>query len=411
MRVARYPVFVSVLLMSLLSRPDGARGGASPEIGTIGVVFCIDTESDGFNYGRFSQSLDLSAFLPGNIVEQALDPHWRLSMLDSFGNHLRMSWYLMTIPAYRQTPQGPSGVIDAFLTRFERTSTAVGDEIAWHYHHAYWLASESRPSVGSWRLIETFDGTIYGAGVTDRCLAMDNLAVFVASSRVFPTSYRAGWNWENTHFSGWLDSLVPFDYSHFWAQVDPALDYYHPSSDNLYNSGDMRRMVVRCHPAPDSALVESAVAKAAGGQDVLLAVYTHNYGASRRHNNAIKDRAEELHRWMKRGEASHGVGFRYMTATEAARWRAGIPLSGDRLTARVAISDGVVLFSPDFELFGVPFVSCWHRSGNSHGYFMQPDASSDAWGFSLADVACDSILIGVASKDGRGYISRTLFAD
>ena len=67
--------------------------------GVVYVVFCVDTETDGFLYGRYSQSLNLNAFKRGNIIDQALSPVWRDSLTDSFTGSPKISWFLMTIEA------------------------------------------------------------------------------------------------------------------------------------------------------------------------------------------------------------------------------------------------------------------------------------------------------------------------
>jgi len=97
--------------------------------GIVFVVYCVDTESNAFNYGRFSQSLNLNSFVPNDIIGQTFDSTWRDSLADSYGSSLKITWFLMTIEGYRHTPQGINAIPEKFLKHFGERLSDYGDEI------------------------------------------------------------------------------------------------------------------------------------------------------------------------------------------------------------------------------------------------------------------------------------------
>ena len=60
--------------------------------GNVYVVYCIDTETAAFNYGKFKQSLNLNNFIPNNAIDQTLDKNWRSGLKDSNGHELKFSY-------------------------------------------------------------------------------------------------------------------------------------------------------------------------------------------------------------------------------------------------------------------------------------------------------------------------------
>lgn len=365
------------------------------------MVFCIDTETDGFKYGHYSQNLNLNSFKSGNIIDQALSPVWRDSLTDSFDEPLKISWFLMTIEGYRPTRQGINAVAGEFLRSYSDAISQLGDEVGWHYHHADWYYDSLTHKTG-WNRINTFSGRTYDR-LTDRELAMNQLASFVYSNRTYPASFRAGWNWENTDFSNWLDSVIPFDYSHNWNAVDAELSMYHPDSHDLFTSGDLSRTIIRAVDEMDSAYVRSMFELAATGRPIILAYYTHNYGSTVTRNNAIKQKARRFHTLFCRYSDSLGVPFRYSTASEAVNRVRGIKMPAEyRLSVSYDSLSGTLYADRDSSTFGVP-LACVMIGGEIVGSLMELDTDANVWRLRLDTALVDSFLVAGVSKSGEAF--------
>lgn len=364
-------------------------------------VFCIDTETDGFSYGRYSQNLNLNSFKRGNIIEQTFSRSWRDSLTDSFGGTLKMSWFLMTIEGYRPSGHGINAVAGEFLKWFSDDVSQVGDEIGWHYHHADWYY-DSLTHKTAWNKINTFSGRIYNRQ-TDRQLAMNQLASFIYFNRTYPASFRAGWNWENTALSNWLDSVIPFDYSHNWDSVDAELFMYHPSTHDLFTAGDLSRTVVRAVDKMDSAYVRSMFEQAAAGQSVILAYYTHNYGSTLLRSNAIKAKCVRFRELCRRYSDSLKVPFRYCTASEAVNHIHGAEL-GTAFALSVDYHRDHQTVTVDFDstMFGVPLV-CSKVNHDIVGAFMEWSPGNGRWTYTLDDSNVDSFIVAGVSRNGHPF--------
>ena len=399
----RISILVSLIVAGLTITESSHCDTTFPlsDSGVVLVVLCIDTETDGFNYRRYSQNLNLNSFKRGNIIDQTFSPTWRDSLTDSFNGSPKISWFLMTIEGYRPTSHGINAVAGEFLGRFSDIFPQFGDEIGWHYHHSDWYYDSLSHKTG-WNMINTFSGRTYNRQ-TDRELAMNQLASFVYLNRTYPASFRAGWNWENTEFSNWLDSVIPFDYSNNWDAVDERLFMYHPSSDDLYTPGDLSRSVIRAVDAVDSTYVQSMFELAAAGHPVVLACYTHNYGSTILRNNTIKAKIESTHELCRRYSDSLKVPFRYSTASEAVnRLRGSEWETGFTLSVKYHREDHSVTVDNDTTMFGVPLV-CIKVGDDIVGAFMEWSPSIGKWIYALGDANADSFVLAGVSRCGQPF--------
>ncbi|HWR82917.1 MAG TPA: hypothetical protein VN285_06425 [Candidatus Deferrimicrobium sp.] len=372
--------------------------------GTVYVVYCIDTEPNSFNDDLFSQRLNLSAFAPHSIVDQTFETGFRDSLMDSFGHPVIFTWFLMTTEAFRQTPEGLNAIPEIFLKHFRSKSSTFGDEIAWHYHHSDWYLDRAR-NRSRWNPLHTFSDSIY-RDAPDRKLALDQLAAFIYLNRLYPAGYRAGWNWENTDFSNWLDSLIPFDYSNDWDSVADSVMLYHPSVDNLFKAGGLHRSIVRCVDRPDTAYVRLLFERAGKGENVILAHYTHNYGGANTSNNTLKARAQLMHGYLTRYSRAFGVMFKYCSASGAVNLlqRQSCP-DTFALSVSWAPDERKVSAAFDDDVFGTPIVCYETNHGRIEGAFMTPMALSGGWEYCFSDSAPVRFVLAAVSTCGQQFIT------
>ena len=372
---------------------------AKKESGKVYVVYCIDTESDAYNYRKFQQSLKLNSLLLG--TKATFDTAWRNRLKDSYGNRLKISWFLMTIEGYRHTFQGINAIPNMFIKNFKNQINNYQDEIGWHYHHSDWYKQKSK-NYFQWNLIETFNNTIY-RNKTDREIAIQQFASFVYLNRFYPAVFRAGWVWENRDFSNWLDSLIPFDYSHNWSEVDNDLNFYHPNKNNLFESGKLSRTIIKS-VEKDTTYIESLFKKASHGETVLYSYYTHNYGITK-NNNCIISAANRTHSKLKKLSQKYGVKFRYCSASEAAQLMLNIKDSSQyTLNVNFNKSDKSICVSNSNNTFGVPLI-CYKTTENEiKGAFLSQ--SKNGWYYVINNSSIISFIIASVNKNGNAFVSK-----
>ena len=375
--------------------------------GIVYVVDCVDTESNAFNYYRYSQSLNMNTFVPGYLIDQTFETAWRDSLTDSFGGHVKFTWFLMTIEGYRHTPQGINAIPGRFLEQFKDRVLSHGDEVAWHYHHADWCWDEQRQAKG-WKLIRTFSDSVY-CEKTDRRLAFDQMASFVYLNRVYPASFRSGWNWENTDFSNWLDSLIPFDYSNNWPDIDLSVIAYRPSRKNVFRRGSLSRQVVRCVDRPDTTHLRALFERASAGEDVIFAYYGHNYGGTNRKNNALKTGAAAVQHILADLSNRYGVAYRYCTASDAISQYVGSHCPDSfGLTVAKNCDENTVTVAVDTLVFGTPIV-CWELyNGSISADFMTPDSGQHRWVYNFTHTNVMAFIVAGISRCGQSFLSEEM---
>jgi hypothetical protein len=402
---ARHLLLVCVPLLVGADTHSSTENSQTP--GIVYVVYCVDTEPDGYNYERFSQSLNMNSFIPGNIIDQTFDGTWRDSLKDSFGGHIKFTWFLMTMEGFRYTPQGINAVPDKFLKGFSEKVLEFGDEVGWHYHHADWFWDTQKKQY-AWNQIRTFSDSVYREK-TDRQLAFAQLASFIYLNRTYPVSFRAGWNWENTDFSNWLDSLIPFDFSNNWNEVNENIIIYRSNRKDIFKSGDLSRHIVRTIEKPDTLFMASLFERAMKGEDVILSHYTHNYGSTNPMNNTLKAKARAVHNLLVQLSDRYAVEFRYCSASEAANLllRNNCP---DTFSVNVSFDrDKKIVTATSIEhLFGVPVVCFQRKDGSIDGRFMNWNKRLNKWEYRLGLADATSFIIASLNRCGQTFLSEEM---
>jgi len=365
------------------------------------VVHAIDTESDALDDYEFNQELHLGSFDPDGSIAAVFDSSWRIAHLDSYDNPPIFTWYLMTHEAHCESNQGGNAIPEAMLSRFSDDIDIWGDEIGWHYHHSDWVDDE-------WAQLFTFNGSVY-RDKPDTGLAVSQLAMLVLENGFFPESFRAGWTWENTQLSNWLEDLIIFDYSNRWAGVPPEANQwtsYHPSQGWYRRVGDMNRWISKCRQG-GGALGQDDVndvfelAQAQGY--AILAFYSHNFvGNTMRFDHHW---VEEL---LQNAAVEYGIPYRYTGAKEAMQLSLGVD---DTIPPRmdVAVVDSVVYLQVNEAIYGSPFLAFRGTDLEYHAVQMEPNGPEQfSYRFAEGDVSPAVAVVAVTDLVGNSAVSRRL---
>lgn len=370
-----------------------------PAVGqVVYVVHGIDTESDGLDESEFCQDLLLGSFAPGGFTETVFDSTWRLDHPDSYGHPPVFTWYLMTHEAHSQSNQGGNAVPKAMLSRFSDEIEIWGDEIGWHYHHSDWIDD-------CWQQLLTFDGTVYRQK-PDTELAISQLAMVVLENGFFPESFRAGWTWENTDFSNWLEGLILYDYSNRWTNTPPDLNQwssYHPAEDNYRQVGEMARWISKCRQgggALNQSDINDAFELAQSQGHAILAFYSHNFSGP-----TMRSDLEWVEVMLQNAASQYGIPYRYAGAREAMQRSLNI---SDTLPPMLDVSvlDSVVYLQVNETLYGLPLLAFKGTDGEYHMKFLESDGSdSFSYRFLESEGGYVSAVVAVTDLAGNAAVS------
>ncbi|MDD4052469.1 MAG: hypothetical protein PHR28_11315, partial [candidate division Zixibacteria bacterium] len=123
-------------LVGLMVISPVVAGAADPEAkipGIVYLVFAIDTEPYQIDPAKLEQIPEFGCFGYYDKVEQAMESSWRGCHTDSFGDSLRLTWFVMSHEAFGHMPDGSYTMVPDTLLRFRSSIEQFGDQIAWHY--------------------------------------------------------------------------------------------------------------------------------------------------------------------------------------------------------------------------------------------------------------------------------------
>ncbi len=205
------------------------------------VVINVDTESPS---GKFLANstlhpiMDVSLYSssPPSTFNRVFNTTFRSSILDSFGNSFKMTWFTEMDYLYSQSifvngsaPAGISGytaMLDLLQKNWGAKMKTFGDSIEYHHHfevyrNGVWQAYDEGPDAG------------YG---DYQMYALDHMII---DNNFYPASFRSGWNVMSTSMSNWVEQWFPFDYcpsSGGWSPVHAYPGMNHWQTQTLFST-------------------------------------------------------------------------------------------------------------------------------------------------------------------------------
>jgi hypothetical protein len=392
-----------------------AHANDSVEPGVVYVVHAVDAECWWLNGGVFQQVFDLSDYQPGGKIDQVTQEQFRLSNVDSFGEGLKLSWFLTTQEPYFHSAHNDPGIVLTSMKPYWSRAESLGDCFGWHYHHADW-ADMNGDSIFFWNQLTTFDGTEYTHGA-DVDLAEKMLSYLVLEHRFYPVVFRSGWLWENTDFSNWLDAIVPFDFSNIapekreattndawgniydWSRAPADWSFYHPSSVDYQSPGDLKRTVFRCYAS--DLEYEPAFARALAGDTVMVCMGIHSF--SHLPAFAPTKKLRELARLYA------PVKFKFVNALEGAKLMLGCD---DHTAPQVTVArrwDTITVVSNE-PLFSFPYCAVETIDNNYVRLLPMSSTTEDIcevtqWTFDLSSIDYLRFTFGGTAPCGNSFVS------
>jgi hypothetical protein len=193
---------ISILLLSILYQTEiNAQGNVYLIIGSDTAIW------DGMNVAQYNCYYNYNV-IPDNTKNfyEVMQLSYRNKFSDSFGNKLKLTWWLMTgnIFRYATNKNVPfANMIVPYQSKkyYGTLFTQFGDELTLHYHTFAWTDYDGDRKY-YWNQAKEFkecqDDFYY------------TLAQMLLEEEIFPVSFRSGWNHMSNEWQAELDKLLPY---------------------------------------------------------------------------------------------------------------------------------------------------------------------------------------------------------
>ncbi|MFC2084997.1 hypothetical protein ACFLS9_08075 [Bacteroidota bacterium] len=387
--------------------------------GKVYLVLGSDTAIwEGMNTNTYHCYYNIDLFTnPMRNTYQVMDPLFRAKFKDSFGQPLKLTWWMMAgnIFRYANNTNVPiANIMTMYLMKkYHGENVNInGDELTLHYHTFFWSDYDGDGTYWwnqSHEFMDCFDDFNY------------TLAQFMLEEKIFPVSFRSGWHYMDNGWQNYLDNKVlPYslhnDYpaKHFdeteptnnnidWSLAPSEFVPYHPSTENYQIPGDGPGWNVRSAHFGRTILrdyLDSLFSTAQSGEDQVACIWGHLPETDFLSNIEIIDSLAH------RAAAKYPeVKFQYCTAIEAMKlWRKTSDNQPPNVMFNEELSGDYVKFkvTTDEPIFqSEPFIAV---KDIYERYFVVPctDLGSNSWESSQLFLRKDLVKAGVAVCDTLG---------
>lgn len=391
--------FWAALSAALLCLAAGSWGQAP---GTVYLVLGSDTAIwDGMDTSRFHchYNIDLYTNQTRNAY-QVMDPAFRAPMVDSYGQTLKMTWWMMAGQIFRYADNTDVPVPNTMTLHLMKQyhGTAIeqfGDELTLHYHTFAWTNySGGTPSwVQAASFLECqndFDFTV---------------AQFLLEEGVYPVSFRSGWEWMSNDYQNHLNLWLPFSLEATWRTVWTP---YHPATSDYRIPGDGAGWNTRSIYMSNlsQSTMDAMFAQAAAGTDQLACIWAHLPESDFLVNISNVNARAQL-----AATRYPSVKFRYCTAVEAMqRWlqatgetvpqiQVSEQLQGESLTLHLQTDKAIFQAQP--------FVACKDIYRQTTVLPCRAEGSN-AWQVTIPFAYSGLCRVGIAVTDASGHLTTRL---
>jgi len=229
--------------------------------GEVIIILCSDTATwDGMSVATFTDHYGSDVFTsPSFNGYKVMDAAWRNKLIDSYGNTVRFTWFMMAGNIYRYADNINMPYANTMCMYFMKKYHAeaikqFGDELTLHYHTFNWTDYDG-DGVYYWNQAHTFNECRSDFDYT--------LCQYLLEENNFPVSFRSGWHYMDNDWQNYLDELLPYslddsypdkryvtnepiDNVFDWSQSSPYYLPFHPSTANYQHPGNCKGWNLRC---------------------------------------------------------------------------------------------------------------------------------------------------------------------
>lgn len=356
---------------------------------------------------------------PAGVSYQVMEQPFRDQFRDSFGQSLKITWWMMGGNIYRDADNLnvplPNTMTLYLMKKYHGDRIAqLGDEVSLHYHTFIW-SDYNGGGVSYWNQSPAFNDCRADFDVT--------LAQYLLEEGVFPISFRSGWHFMDNDWQAYLNELLPYclhnDYGAYrlwepnpepiagvedWSGATPLFIPFNPSATNYQVAGGVKGWNTRSIKMPNLSqpVMDQIFALAQAGTSQVPCLWDHlpeNYLAAVTNACAMIQAAAAKY---------PEVPYRYCTAVEAMQRWLGVSnqpppqlavsqsVQADTLTLTVSVNE------PIFQ--AQPFVAVRDVLQNYHVVACQP-LSTNSWAVTLPAPYSQIAKVGLAITDERGNLA------
>ena len=297
--------------------------------GKVYIVLGSDTAIwDNMNPAKYNCTYNLDLFKGNNTnTEEVMSEGFRETLKDSYGNNLKMTWWMMAGNIFRYATNTdiplPNTMTLYLMKKYYGDKIAQwGDELSLHYHTFVWT-DYNNDGIYYWNEAKNFNESKEDFDVT--------LAQFLIEENVFPVSFRSGWHYMDNNWQNYINNLLPYslhndypnkrtfdeepiDNIYDWSLASSEFVPFRPSSLNYQLDGGNRGWNVRSKymGSVSQQMVNEIFQKAKQGKNQLVCFWSHLP------EDNFPEQIQHIDQLLKNAASTYStVKFRYCTATEA----------------------------------------------------------------------------------------------
>ena len=262
--------------------------------GDVYLVIGSDTAIwEGMNTNRFHCFYNVDLYTnPQRNAYKVMDPNFRAKLIDSDGQPLKMTWWMMAGNIFRyatNTNVPIPNIMTMYLMKTYHGNEVLinGDELTLHYHTFKWY-DYNGDGIYYWNqalsFMDSFDDFNY------------TLAQYLLEEQVFPVSFRSGWHYMDNDWQHYLDNFIlpysmhnaypfkhndttePIDNIYDWSQAPSAFVPFRPSPENYQRPGNGKGWNVRSvhyRQVIHDGYLDTVFSAAQKGQDQVACFWGH----------------------------------------------------------------------------------------------------------------------------------------
>ena len=356
---------------------------------------------------------------PGMNTYEVMDPAFRAQFLDSYGQPMKMTWWMMAGNIFRYATNRnfpvPNIMTLYLMKKYHGENVIInGDELSLHYHTFFW-SDYNQDGIYFWNQSLSFGESKDDFDVT--------LAQFLLEEDVFPVSFRSGWHFMDNEWQHYLNEILPYsmhnawpsnrvdeeeplDNSYNWSESPSEFVPFRPSLQNYMVDGDGPGWNVRSvsfGQVAGSGIMSDIFEAASNGTDQVACIWAHlpedDFPEKMGMIDAAAHAATDLY---------PDVDFRYCTGVEAMQlWRGTIDETPPEITLTSQgtednrtyhITSNEPLFMPQ------PFVAIKYKD-ETYQKVECSQLSELSWDTDVIPYAAELAKLGVAATDTSGNLT------
>jgi len=388
---------------------------------TVYLVLGSDTAIwDGMSTSRYHCTYNQALYTdPSMNAFEVMDPAFRAQYVDSYGQPMKMTWWMMAGNIFRYATNRnfpvPNIMTMYLMKKYHSENVVInGDELSLHYHTFFW-SDYDQDGMYFWNQSLTFGESRDDFDVT--------LAQFLLEENEFPVSFRSGWHYMDNEWQHYLNEILPYsmhnawpanhvdeeeplDNTYNWSESPSTFVPFRPSLDNYMIDGDGPGWNVRSisfgHVA-NSTIMNTIFEAASNGTGQVACIWSHLPESDFPEKMGMMDAAAHT-----AADLYPDVDFRYCTAIEAMQlWRGTADITPPEITIAsqgaedsrtYTINSNEPLFMPQ------PYVAIKYKDETYHKVecIQQSDLS---WMTDVIPFASELAKLGVAATDTSGNLA------